>query len=317
MFSVTMTSNAAASVTRRIAAESTSWCSRRTSGCSSATSMATSRQSRDDSRTFALSTDVTSLRRAVREAEREAHDAADLLVGVLERVDRARAPADRLAEARLAEVEAAGELADEEDVDARDAVRLQRRRAGEGRVHAHRAEVRVEAERLAEPEEALLGAHLGARVVPLRAADGAEQDRVGALAGRERLRRERVARRVDGRAADEVLLERRARDPNRAATCSSTAPALVDHLGADAVARRAGRSSPSSDASTLSRVGVPLARHGAGRTRCRRRGPASDASSMFGEAPTVVHRASPRRAVDQSRATMAAVPATPSRMRTL
>ena len=60
---------------------------------------------------------------AQRETEREAHDAAHLLVGVLERVDRARAIAHLLSQARLAEVEAARELAHEEDVDAFEAVR--------------------------------------------------------------------------------------------------------------------------------------------------------------------------------------------------
>src|SRR4051794_656094 len=59
MFSVTTTSNERGAVTIRIAHESTSWCSSATSGNSAAISVATSRHSRDDSRTLALSTEVT------------------------------------------------------------------------------------------------------------------------------------------------------------------------------------------------------------------------------------------------------------------
>ena len=63
MFSVTITSNWAACVIRRMAAESTSWCSSFTSGYSLPISIAILRHRRDDSSTLALSIDVTSLRR--------------------------------------------------------------------------------------------------------------------------------------------------------------------------------------------------------------------------------------------------------------
>ena len=91
------------------------------------------------------------------ELEREAHDARDLVLAVLERVDRATLTGDHLAETRLAEVEAAGQLAHEEDVDALEELGLQRRGRRERGVHAHRTQVREEAEALAEPEQALLG----------------------------------------------------------------------------------------------------------------------------------------------------------------
>ena len=58
------------------------------------------------------------------------------------------------------------------------------------------------------PEQALLGARLvGVGRVPLRAADGGEQDGVGAAAGGEDLVGQRRAVRVDRGAAEEVLLE--------------------------------------------------------------------------------------------------------------
>jgi hypothetical protein len=63
MFSVRITSNAAGSATRRIAAVSTYTCSNRTSGYSRATRVTVSRHSWDTSSTFALSTDVRRPRR--------------------------------------------------------------------------------------------------------------------------------------------------------------------------------------------------------------------------------------------------------------
>ena len=93
MFSVTITSNWAAWVISRIAAESTNWCSSFTSGNSLPTSMAIRRHSRDDSSTFALSIDVTCLRRPRAQLERQANNPADLRdVGVDESVNGASRP---------------------------------------------------------------------------------------------------------------------------------------------------------------------------------------------------------------------------------
>ena len=82
--------------------------------------------------------------------------------------------------ARLAEIDAAGELADDEHVDAGQELRTERRGRHERRVDAHRAQVGEEAQAPAQCEEGLLGADRRLRVVPARAADGAEQDRVEA-----------------------------------------------------------------------------------------------------------------------------------------
>ena len=63
MFSVTMTSNRSGAVASCIAALSTSMCSTLTSGNSGATSLTTRLHIRDVSSTFALSMDVSALRR--------------------------------------------------------------------------------------------------------------------------------------------------------------------------------------------------------------------------------------------------------------
>ncbi len=68
-----------------------------------------------------------------------------------------------------------------------------------------RPQVREEPEPAAELEQGLLRADGGIRVVPLRAADRAEQDRIDLPARGEVLVTERHAVRVDGAAADEVL----------------------------------------------------------------------------------------------------------------
>ena len=70
-----------------------------------------------------------------------------------------------------------------------------------------RAQVGEQAEALAQAEQALLGAGLvGVGRVPFRAADGGQQDRVGALARGERLVGEGGAVGVDRGAAEQVLV---------------------------------------------------------------------------------------------------------------
>ena len=93
-----------------------------------------------------------------------AHDALDLGAAVdtqmstrLQRITVLRA-----------EVDPAGELAHEHEVDPGHHLGLERRGRGERRVHAHRAQVRKGAERGAQPQEPLFGAHRGVRVRPPR-----------------------------------------------------------------------------------------------------------------------------------------------------
>ena len=108
---------------------------------------------------------------------------------------------------RLAEVHAAGELADDEQVDALDDLGLEGGRVEEGGDRGHRAQVGPQAEAGADRQQTLLGPHIRRRDVPLRAADGAEEDGRGAAGLLDRLGADRHAIRVDRRAADEVLLE--------------------------------------------------------------------------------------------------------------
>ena len=116
-----------------------------------------------------------------------------------------RAPGSPDGSVRVAEVDPAGQLADDQEVDAREQLRAQRRRPGQGRVDGHRPEVGEQAEAAAQGEERLLGSDRRARVGPFRAADGPEQDRVGLAAGGQVLVADGDPVRVDGGAADEVL----------------------------------------------------------------------------------------------------------------
>ena len=87
-----------------------------------------------------------------------------------------------------AEVDAAGELADDEQVGALDPLPPQRAGVDQGGLRLDRPQVRVQPEALAQAEQALLRARgVGIGGVPLRPADGAEQHRVGGAAGVESL----------------------------------------------------------------------------------------------------------------------------------
>ena len=93
---------------------------------------------------------------------------------------------------RLAEIDAAGQLAEDEDVEPLDQLALQRRRIGQRRVADRRPEVGEEAEVLPEPEQPGLGPHLVGHVVPFRPADRGEEHRIGG----ERLFHRRVGDRL-------------------------------------------------------------------------------------------------------------------------
>ena len=108
--------------------------------------------------------------------------------------------------AAVAEVDAAGELADDEQVGAGDPLARAAGWRDQRRAGPDRAQVRVEAQPLAQAEQALLGARrVGVGRVPLRAADGAEQDRVGGPAGLEHPAGERDAVGVDRGAAERLI----------------------------------------------------------------------------------------------------------------
>ena len=104
--------------------------------------------------------------------------------------------------ALLAEIHAAGELADHEEVGAVHQLLLERGFVDERLEGLHGAQVGVQAELLAHGQQALLRTHLGGRIVVIfGVADGAEKHRVGIQAGLVGHLREGVAETVDGAGA--------------------------------------------------------------------------------------------------------------------
>ena len=155
--------------------------------------------------------------------------------------------------AAVAEVDAAGQLADDQQVGALDALALQRAGVQQRRQRLDRAQVGVQPQALAQPEQSLLGPRrVGVGRVPLRAADRAEQHRVGGAALLQHLVGERGAVGVDRGAADQVLV-----DLDAAELVEQLGRGGAD-LGADPVAGRAGRPSairmPAAVASMLRRT---------------------------------------------------------------
>ena len=203
MLPVTMTSNCFGLRTSCIAALSTYMCDSATSGYSAA-------EPRDD---FApedrrvehvrLVDRAEALAAAARGLEADARDALDLRDAVEHRVE-AFVVTRRVdaATARLAEVDVAGELADDHQVEPGDDVRLQRRGGGEFRIEQRRAQVGEQRQLLADPQDALLGPQRARQRVVPRPADGAHQHSVGGARQRERRRRQRMLRGVVAGAAD-------------------------------------------------------------------------------------------------------------------
>jgi hypothetical protein len=167
--------------------------------------------------------------------ERDPRDAGDLVLVVHHRVSGFAAPVYLRRAARLAEVDAASELAHHQQVDALHDLRLERGRTRQGRKHRGRAQVREQAQLLADAEQAALGARVDGHVVPLRPPHGPEQ--YGA-AGPGRLQHVVGQGRslgVDGGAADQALFERELQ-PRAGSHGLQDALRLVDNLGADPVA---------------------------------------------------------------------------------
>ena len=115
------------------------------------------------------------------------------------------------------EVEAADELADDQEVDL---------------TETRRAEIRVNVELGAQPEHPLLGPDVGC--VELGIADGRLEDGVGAATGRERLLGKRRPRRPDRGGTEEVIIELEV-----GREVAQHALRHDHHLGPDAVAGQA------------------------------------------------------------------------------
>ena len=236
--SVTMTSYCFGQRTSCMAQLSASTCSSSTSANSAAwTRSTTFFQSTPDFMTLLFSAEETLLRRLPGEVEGDPRDALDLAGRVELGVDgalRAVLQGDDLL--RLAEIDAAGEFAHDDDVEALDDLALQGRGVGEGRIADRRAQVGEEAEILAQAQQPGLGPRGIGHVRPFRAADGAEQDRVGGLRPGHRGLGDGDLVGVVGGAADEIGLGLEA-DAGLAEEGGDLLH-LPHDFGADAVARQ-------------------------------------------------------------------------------
>ncbi len=168
-FSVTMTSKSAGRRTSSIAHESTSWWASVTSG------MLGARPRRRPSATGARSPGRWPCRRTSR--DRGASAASSNASRTMRRISGSEygSVSSAVAVARLAgrlaavaEVDAAGQLADDEHVHAVEQLRAQRRGRGQRRMDADRSQVGEQAQAAAQREQRLLRADRRGRIGPLR-----------------------------------------------------------------------------------------------------------------------------------------------------
>ena len=135
-------------------------------------------------------------------------DAAYLLIGVAHGIEAFAHPALELADAaRPAEVDVAGQLAHDQDIEPGHHLGSERggiRELGENR---RGPQVGEQIELLAEPEDRVLGAFFARQRVVTRTPDRAEQDGIGLCRELQRRFGQRITRGVVGRAADGRLLD--------------------------------------------------------------------------------------------------------------
>ena len=171
-----------------------------------------------------------------RQLESGTRDAANLIGGVLLGVEAAALPVgERLDAARLAEINAAGQFADDDEIDVPEHAGLERRRIRQRRMGDDRPEIGVEIVFAAQAEQAPRLARRGGHFLGLRAAGRAPQDRVGLLHRLDGVRRHHLAGREIGN--DAVL--RFAQHHGNAALGGKPvehALRLRGHFGADALA---------------------------------------------------------------------------------
>ncbi len=174
---------------------------------------------------------------AARGAEGGVADAADLRFRVAHRVDAiARAGVVAMHAPRRAEVDVAGQLAQHHEVHALDHLAAQGGSAEQFREGVNGAEIGVEIERLAQPQQAVAAALLRRQEVALIGTCCAEQDGIGAACGGQRRLGQRIAGRDQPGIADQRFRHVQLRAIGRhGAQCLDR---LGRHLGADAVARQ-------------------------------------------------------------------------------
>ena len=107
----------------------------------------------------------------------------------------------------MREIQAAQQLANDQDVSAAGYVLAQRRAVGNGFVGFHRTQVGESAERLSQRQQSGFGTLLAGESVELPRAHRAEKNSVGFQAGCQRLLRQRRSILLDGRSADAMRLE--------------------------------------------------------------------------------------------------------------
>ena len=133
--------------------------------------------------TLRFSIEVTLLRfLRARQLEGDARDAFDLVGVVNLGVDGALLAVAEVSDGlRLAEINAAGEFAQDDDVEALDHLALEARGFGQRRIADRRPDVGEQAEVLAQTQQTRLGPHVVGHLVPFRPADRAEDHGVAGV----------------------------------------------------------------------------------------------------------------------------------------
>ena len=142
----------------------------------------------------------------LRRLERELCDALDFGHGIVFEIPCPLVAVLDLRLALLAEVDAADQLAHDDEVSALDKLGLQRRILDERVSDLHGTQIRVKAETLPKTQNRLFRAQSRLYRIPLVAADSAEEHAVRRLRGGERRLRQRRAVLVISRAARIMLL---------------------------------------------------------------------------------------------------------------
>ena len=115
-----------------------------------------------------------------RQIEGHARDALDLIGVVDLGVDGALLAVAEIGDGLgFAEINPAGQFAHDHDVEALDQFGLQAGGIGQRRIHHRRAQIREQAEILAQPQQARLGPRLIGHAVPFGTADRAEDHGIG------------------------------------------------------------------------------------------------------------------------------------------
>ena len=167
--------------------------------------------------------------------ERDPCHPADFAGGIDMGVDPAPGVPFARHAAGLAEIDAAGQLANEQDIEAGDDLGLERRRVDQRGEGPRRAQVGEYAHAGAQGQQPCLGPH-GIRLPgPLRPADRAHQHRIGGLGGSKRCRRQRHPVDIDCRAAEARLGHDDIESGGGVQLLDDTRR-LTRHFGADAVA---------------------------------------------------------------------------------